>query len=325
MTLQQLRYLRETALRGLNISKAATALHITQPGLSRQLRLLEEELGVDLFVRNKTRLVRLSDAGREIVAMAERTLESAQSIKAVSREHSAQKEGTLTIATTHTQARYALPAVLRRFVERDPKVQPSLRQGTPSEVSYLVATGNADLSIATEPVEPDPALVMLPCHKLQRVVLTPTGHPLLKVKRLTLEKLAEYPLITYDYAFIGRSKTLGAFEAKGIRPHIALNAIDADVIKTYVEFGLGIAIVPDMAYDRARDRHLRAIDASHLFEPNTIHIGIRRNHYLRGYMFAFIEMFAPHLKRAVVEQAITRMATRSAKVADRTLERSVPG
>ena len=147
-------------------------------------------------------------------------------------------------------------------------------------------------------------------------MLTPKGHPLLKAGRLTLEKLAAFPLITYDYAFIGRSKTLGAFEAKGIRPHIALNAIDADVIKTYVEFGLGIAIVPDIAYDRARDTRLRAIDARHLFEPNTIHIGIRRNHYLRGYMFAFIEMFAPHLKRAVVEQAITRMATRRAKVGD---------
>src|SRR4029079_12255494 len=157
-------------------------------------------------------------------------------------------------------------------------------------------------------------VVMLPCHKLQRIVLTPVGHPLLKAKRLTLEKLAAYPLTTYDYAFIAHSKILEAFEAKGIKPHIALNAIDADVIKTYVEFGLGIAIVADIAYDRAQDRKLRAIDASHLFEPNTIQVGIRRNHYLRGYTFAFIEMFAPHLKRSVVEEAITRMATRSAKV-----------
>ena len=316
MTLQQLRYFREVARQDLNISKAAAALHITQPGLSRQLRLFEAELGIELFVRNRTRLVRLSDAGREIVAMAERTLECAQDITAASREHSSQREGSLTIATTHTQARYALPGVLRRFVERYPGVRLSLRQGTPGEVSYLVATGNADISIATEPIDAVDAVVMLPCHKLQRIVLTPAGHPLLKARRLTLEKLAAYPLITYDYAFIGRSKTLGAFEAKGIRPHIALNAIDADVIKTYVEFGLGIAIVPDIAYDRARDKHLRAIDASHLFEPNTIQIGIRRNHYLRGYMFAFIEMFAPHLKRAVVEHAITRMATRSAKVGE---------
>lgn len=316
MTLQQLRYFREVARQQLNISKAAAVLHITQPGLSRQLRLFEEELGIELFVRNRTRLVRLTDAGREIVAMAERTLESAQSITAASREYAAQRVGALTIATTHTQARYALPAVLRRFVDRYPQVQLNLRQGTPAEVSYLVATGNADLSIATEPVDASDAVVMLPCHKLHRIVLTPPGHALLKAKRLTLEKLAAFPLITYDFAFIGRSKTLGAFEAKGLRPHIALNAIDADVIKTYVEFGLGIAIVPAIAFDRARDKRLRAIDARHLFEPNTIHIGIRRNHYLRGYMFAFIEMFAPHLKRAVVAQAITRMATRSARVGD---------
>lgn len=316
MTLQQLRYFLEVARQDLNISKAAVALHITQPGLSRQLRLFEEELGIELFMRNRTRLVCLSDAGREILAMAERTLESAQSIKAASREYSSQREGTLTIATTHTQARYALPGVLRRFVERYPGVQLSLRQGTPTEVAYLVATGNADISIATEPVDPTDAVVMLPCHKLQRVVLTPAGHPLLKVKSLTLEKLAAFPLITYDYAFIGRSKMLGAFEAKGIRPHIALNAIDADVIKTYVEFGLGVAIVPDIAFDQARDKRLRAIDANHLFEPNTIRIGIRRNYYLRGYMFAFIEMFAPHLKRAVVEHAITRMATRSARIGE---------
>lgn len=316
MTLQQLRYLCEVARHDLNISQTAVALHITQPGLSRQLRLLEEELKVELFVRNRTRLVRLSDAGRQLVEMAARTLESAENIKQAASEHATQHSGALTIATTHTQARYALPDVLRRFKQRYPQVQLNLRQGTPAEVSYLVASGNADLSIATEPLDLPDAMVMLPCHQLQRVVLTPAGHPLLKQKRLTLEKLAEYPLITYDYAFIGHSKTLSAFEAKGIRPHIALNAIDADVIKTYVEFGLGIAIVPDLAYDRARDKKLRAIDARHLFEPNTIQIGIRRNHYLRGYMFAFIEMFAPHLKRVAVEKAITEMATRRVGVED---------
>ena len=312
MTLQQLRYFCEVVRQDLNISKAAAALHVTQPGLSRQLRLLESELEVELFVRNRTRLVRLSEAGFELAAMAEHTLESAQNIKQAAREYAAPHAGTLTIATTHTQARYALPGVLRRFSKRYPDVQLSLRQGTPAEVSHLVATGNADISIATEPLEPHEAVVMLPCHKLERIVLAPAGHPLLKLKRLTLEKLASYPLITYDYAFIGYSKILRAFESKGMRPHIALNAIDADVIKTYVEFGLGIAIVPDIAYDRARDRNLRAIDASHLFEPNTIQIGIRRNHYLREYVFAFIEMFAPHLKRPAVEHAIARMATRSA-------------
>lgn len=312
MTLQQLRYLCEVVRQDLNISKAAHALHVSQPGLSRQLQLLERELGVELFVRNRKRLIGLTPAGSEIHYNAGRTLESARNVTEAAHEHAGEKLGSLTIATTHTQARYALPDVIRRFAQRYPQVQLSLRQGTPADVSQLVASGAADLSIATEPVVPLPDVVLLPCYDLNRVVLTPAGHPLLKAKRLTLEKLAEYPLITYDYAFIGRSKTLGAFEARGIKPHIVLNAIDADVIKTYVELGLGIAILPDMAYDRKRDKTLRAMDAKHLFAPNTIHIGIRRNHYLRGYMYAFIEMFAPHLKRAVVEKAITDSATRRA-------------
>lgn len=310
MTLQQLRYLCEVVHQNLNISKAAQELHISQPGLSRQLQLLEEELDVEMFVRNRKRLVRLSQAGSQIVSLAERTLNDARNIKEAAKEHAGQDQGSLTIATTHTQARYALPNVIRRFAQRYPKVQLSLRQGTPAEVSDLVSSGSADLSIATEPIEPLADIVLLPCFQLQRIVLTPARHPLLKVKRLTLEKLAAYPLITYDYAFIGRSKILRAFEAKAISPNIVLNAIDADVIKTYVEFGLGIAIVPAMAFDRARDKSLRGIDASHLFEPNTIHVGIRRNHYLRGYMYSFIEMFAPHLKRSVVEKAITESATR---------------
>jgi LysR family cys regulon transcriptional activator len=312
MTLQQLRYFCEVVRRDLNISKAAAALHVSQPGLSRQLQLLERELSVELFERNRKRLVRLSEAGREIHSIAERTLESARSITEAAREHGGEDLGALTIATTHTQARYALPDVIRRFAQRYPLVQLRLRQGTPADVSHLVASGAADLAIATQPVEPQADVVLLPCYELQRVVLTPAGHPLLKSKRLTLEKLAAYPLITYDYAFIGHSKTLGAFEARGLKPNIVLNAIDADVIKTYVESGLGIAIVPDMAYDRKRDRNLRAIEAKHLFEPNTIHIGIRRNHYLRGYMYAFIEMFAPHLTRAVIEKAMTDSATRRA-------------
>lgn len=310
MTLQQLRYLCEVVRQDLNISKAAAALAVSQPGLSRQLQRLERELEVELFVRNRKRLVRLSEAGAEIHRIAQHTLESARNIREAAREHAGEHHGSLTIATTHTQARYALPGVIRRFAQRYPDVQLSLRQGTPADVSYLVISGAADLSIATEPIEPPADLVFLPCYQLQRIVLTPAGHPLLKEKRLTLEKLAAYPLITYDYAFIARSKTINAFAARGITPNIVLNAIDADVIKTYVEFGLGIAIVPDMAYVPTRDKALRAIEAKHLFEPNTIQVGIRRNHYLRGYTYAFIEMFAPHLKRAVVEKAIAESATR---------------
>jgi LysR family transcriptional regulator, cys regulon transcriptional activator len=310
MTLRQLRYLYEVFRHDLNITRAAQSLGVSQPGLSRQLQLLEQELNVELFVRNRKRLVRLTPAGVQIVPIAQRTLDDAHAIREAAREHAGEHHGALTIATTHTQARYALPAVLRRFMQRYPAVQLNLRQGTPSEVSALVASGNADLSIATEPLEPLPEVLLLPCYQLQRIVLTPPKHPLLKTKPVTLEALATYPLITYDFAFIGRSKVLRAFDAKGLHPNIVMNAIDADVIKTYVEFGLGIAILPAMAYERRRDRSLRALDASHLFEPNTIHLGIRRNHYLRGYMFAFIEMFAPHLKRDVMEKAITEAATR---------------
>ena len=311
MTLQQLKYLCEVARRGLNISKTAEALHISQPGLSRQLRLLETELGVELFVRNSKRLVRLSEAGGKIIAIAERALREARNITEAARESADESSGALTIATTHTQARYALPAVLRRFTRQFPRVRLNLRQGTPGEVSHLVLSGNADISISAETVDPVPGMIMLPCYPLPRVVLTPARHPLLRVKKLTLEKLVEYPLITYDFSFIARSRIVRAFEARGLTPNVVLNAIDADVIKTYVEFGLGIAVLPRMAFDAKRDRALRAIDASHLFEPNTIHIGIRQNHYLRGYTYAFIELFASHLTRARVEQAIRDAASRS--------------
>ena len=232
MTLQQLRYFVEVVRQDLNISRAAEALHVSQPGLSRQLQLFERELRLELFVRNRKRLVRLSPGGAAIHRIAQDMIESAQNISEAAREHAGKHHGALTIATTHTQARYALPEVIRRFAKRYPQVNLSLRQGTPVDVCQLVASGAADLSIATPPLELPPDLVLLPCYKLERIVLTPAGHPLLELKRLTLEKLAQYPLITYDYAFIGRSKTLGAFEARGITPSIVLNAIDADVIKS---------------------------------------------------------------------------------------------
>lgn len=305
MTLKQLRCLREVALANFNISAAALALHATQPGLSRQLQLLEQSLGVALFMRRGKRLTSLSAVGREILTIAERMLLDAENIHESVREQSDSTRGSLTVATTHTQARYALPAVIQRFASKYPHVRLSLRQGTPTEVSSLVLSGHADISIATEPVDLQDGLAMLPCYELQRIVLTPARHPLLRAKRLTLQMLARHPLITYDFAFIGRSKIVRAFEEIGLEPNVVLNAIDADVIKTYVEFGLGIAILPEMAFEPKRDLALRAIPAGHLFEPNVIHVGVRRNHYLRGYVYAFIEMFAPHLTRTVVEKAIT--------------------
>jgi LysR family cys regulon transcriptional activator len=304
MTLQQLRYLREVVRLGCNVTRAAESLDMSQPGLSRQIQLLESEVGVDLFVRNHKRFVELSEPGRKVYEIATRMLRDAEALCGVGAEYRGESTGTLTIATTHTQARYALPTVVQEFSQKYPDVTLRLRQGTPSEVWQMVIDGTADLCIATAPVEPEPELAFLPVYELPRVVLTPVGHPLMRDKTLTLTKLARYPLITYDYAFVSRSRIVEAFSRQKIVPSIVLNAIDADVIKTYVEQGMGVAILPALAYNRRRDTGLRARDASALFEPSIIQIGIRRNNYLRGYAYAFIELFAPQFGRDAVRRAV---------------------
>ncbi len=305
MKLQQLRYLCEVANQGLNLSKAAEILHTSQPGISKQIRLLENELGVDIFVRNGKRVVETTPPGRAILEIAERMLRDAKNLKQVGQEFANEASGSLTIATTHTQARYALPSAIQHFTARYPKVRLVLRQGNPTQIAELVTSGVADIAIATEAIELFSELVMLPCYQWNRCVIVPPRHPLLKLKGLTLEAIAEHPIITYDFAFTGRSKINQAFDAKGLVPNVVLTAIDADVIKTYVELGLGIGILAQMAFEPSRDRHLRAIDASHLFEPSTTRIGISRNSYLRKYVYDFIEMFAPHLDRATVATAMT--------------------
>lgn len=209
--------------------------------------------------------------------------------------------GTLTIATTHTQARYALPPVIKRFTERYQRVKLILRQGSPMQISALVTSGEADIAIATEAFEQFPELILLPCYQWNRCVVVPSKHPLLKLKELTLEAINQYPIITYDFAFTGRSKINQAFASRGLEPNVILTAIDSDVIKTYVELGLGVGILANMAFDPKRDKNLRSIDASHLFEPSTTRIGISRNSYIRGYVFDFIEMFAPHLDHASIQ------------------------
>jgi len=308
MKLQQLRYLREVVRQGLSISDAATALHTSQPGISKQISLLEEELGVGIFLRNRNRLIELTPAGKAMLAIAQRMLDDAENLRRLAQDFSGDREGSLTVLTTHTQARYALPQVVKRFVTRYPKVKLGLRQGTPSQIWQSVATGEADIAIASEPREPLPELVLLKCYDLPRIVLTPPRHPLLKQKRLTLEALAGYPIITYDDEFIGHSRVQRAFAAQGLAPNLVLNAIDTDVIKAYVELDLGVAIVARMAFDARRDRNLRALDASHLFESNTVHLGFRRNNYLRGYALDFIEMLMPRLNRKVVQSAIDSAA-----------------
>lgn len=301
MKLEQLRTLVEIVRNDCSVSRAAAALGTPQPALSRHLRSLERELGVELFRRNPKRLLGLTEPGAAVVDVARRILADTDSLAKIARDFSARHHGTLTIATTHTQARHALPPVLQEFSRRFPHVELMLRQGTPEEIVELVRLGEADLSIgSSEPA--GTGLVSFPCHLVQRIVLTPARHPLLKVKRLTLEALVRYPIITYDAPFIGRSRLVQAFRERGLAPRIVMSAIDTEVIKAYVERGLGIAIVAELAYDRRRDRTLRALDASHLFAPNTIYLAVRRNDYLREYVYDFIALYAPQLTRQRVEE-----------------------
>jgi LysR family cys regulon transcriptional activator len=304
MNLQQLRYLREIARQGLKISDAADVLYTSQPGISKQIKLLEEELGIEIFVRNGKRIVAITEPGKAILGIAERILLEADNLKQVGQEFQDQDSGQLTLATTHTQARYALPPVVKQFIKRYPKVKLGLHQGNPTQIAEQVLSGEADVAIATESLSLYEGLITLPCYEWHHCVVVPPKHPLLDEKKLTLAKLAQYPVITYDYAFSGRGKIDDAFAAAGIAPNIALTAIDADVIKTYVELGLGIGILAEISFIPERDRHLRKIEAAHLFKANTTRLAIRKNEFLRGYTYDFIELFAPHLTRAVVEKAM---------------------
>ncbi len=304
MNFPQLRYLNEIVRCNLNISDAANALYTSQPGVSKQIKLLEEELGIDIFVRNGKRIVAITEPGKVVLGIAQRMLHETENLKQVGQEFKQQDSGSLTIATTHTQARYALPRVVKAFTQRYPEVKLGLHQGSPVQIAEQVLSGEADIGIATESLALYDELVTLPCYEWHHCVVVPPKHPLLQEKRLTLKKLAQYPLITYDFAFTGRNKINKAFSDAGIEPNIALTAIDADVIKTYVELGLGVGIVAQMAFIPERDKHLHMLDAGHLFEPSTTRIAIRQNQYLRGFGYHFIELFAPHLTRDIVSKAL---------------------
>jgi LysR family transcriptional regulator, cys regulon transcriptional activator len=304
MNLQQLRYLQEIARRNLNISDAAEALYTSQPGVSKQIKLLEEELGIEIFIRNGKRITAITEPGKAILEIAQRILLDTDNLKQVSEEFRAHDSGTLTIATTHTQARYALPPVVKQFIKRYPKVKLELHQGNPTQIAEQVLEGDADIAIATESLALYDELVTLPCYEWHHCIITPPKHPLLNEKKLTLEKVAQYPIITYDFAFTGRNKINAAFQARGLEPNIVLTAIDADVIKTYVELGLGIGIVAHMAYIPERDKQVRMLEAGHLFQPSITRVAIRQNEYLRGYCYDFIELFAPQLTHDVVARAM---------------------
>ncbi len=304
MKLQQLRYLCEVVRQNLRISAAAEALHTSQPGVSKQLRLLEEELGVDILVRNGKRVVALTEPGKALVAIAERMLRDAENLKRMGEDFRNEARGRLTIAATHTQARYALPETVRRFSRLYPDVRLSLHQGNPRQIAEQVISGEADFGIATEALTLYDDLVTLPCYEWHHCAICPPRHPLLKARHVSLETLARYPIVTYDVAFSGRAKISEAFEQEGLEPNVVLTAIDADVIKTYVELGLGIGIVAHMAFDPKRDRNLRAIDLGHLFPSNVSRIGIRRGAYLRRYMYDFIELFVPRLTRKDIDAVL---------------------
>ncbi len=304
MKLQQLRYIWEVARHGLNVSQTADSLYTSQPGVSKQIRQLEEELGVQVFQRSGKHLVDITPAGAEVLEVAGRILGEVENIRRIAREHNDAARGSLAIATTHTQARYVLPPTIKRFIETYPDVALHMHQGTPLQISELAANRSVDFAIATEALELFDNLVMLPCYRWNRSIIVPEGHPLIDVETLTLEAIAAYPIVTYVFGFTGRSQLDRAFADAGLEARVVFTAVDADVIKTYVRLGLGVGIVATLAYDAAYDKGLVALNASHLFDYSVTKIGFRRGAYLRTYMYDFIRYFAPHLTRDVVDEAI---------------------
>jgi LysR family cys regulon transcriptional activator len=303
MKLQQLRYVWEVAKNDLNVSATAQALFTSQPGVSKQIRLLEDELGIEIFVRSGKHLTEITHVGEQIISMAGEILDRARTIKEIAQEQSNEDQGSLTIATTHTQARYALPKVIQNFRTKYPNVALHMNQGTPEQISQLAASGAADFAIATEGMELFKDLVMMPCYRWNRSVVVPKDHPLARRGRLTLKDLAEHPLVTYVFGFTGRSKLDDAFGQAGLTPNVVFTATDTDVIKTYVRLGIGVGIIASMAYDEEQDADLVRLDTSHLFESSLTHIGFRRGTFLRRYMLDLISEFAPHLDDRIVQEA----------------------
>ncbi len=305
MNLHQLRFVREAVRQNYNLTEAAKALFTSQPGVSKAIIELEEELGVDIFTRHGKRIRGLTEPGRVVLRSVEMIMKEVDSLKRIGKEFAAQDSGSLTIATTHTQARYALPRVVQAFMQKYPKVRLSLLQGNPKQIAEMVQKDQADLAIATESIADVDGLVTMPCYQWEHVAVMTADHPLQKLKDMTLEDLVSYPLITYDAAFAGRKKIDHAFELRGLKPDILLEAIDADVIKTYVELGMGVGIIAGMAFDPERDRNLRAIGVGHLFGMNVSRLAVKNGAYLRSYVYTFIELLTPTLTRKMVDQVIS--------------------
>lgn len=304
MNFQQLRIIRETARCNFNLTEVANALLTSQSGVSKHVKDFEDELGVELFVRRGKRLLGLTDAGKEAVEIVERMLIDAQNLTEIGGRLSSADEGTLRIVTTHTQARYTLPPIIARFKQSFPNVRLSLNQASPREIGAILLEGETDIGIATDTMEGTPGLVTFPYYTWEHAIIVRVGHPLEAKTALTLEDIAEWPIITYDEGVTGRGRIDDAFARAGIVPDIAISALDADVIKSYVELGLGVGIVAAIAFDPERDTRLRKLDAGNLIESSTSSLGVRRGRYLRGYVFRFIELCSPALKESAVRKAL---------------------
>lgn len=304
MKLQQLRYIWEVAANNLNVSLTANNLFTSQPGVSKQIRQLEEELGIEIFARRGKHFSHITESGQRIIDIAGEILRKSENIKQIAQEHSDERKGSLSIATTHTQARYALPPIIKEFRKRYPDVSLHIHQGTPRQIGQMVSDGLADLAICTESLDMYADLVSLPAYRWNRWLLTPKDHPLAAIDKPTLAEVAQYPLVTYTYGFTGRSQLDDAFQVAGLTPDVVLTAVDADVIKTYVRLGLGVGIVAHMAIENERDDDLKAIDAGYLFRPSVTRLALRRGTFMRRFMFDFINRFAAHLDAATIEEAL---------------------
>jgi LysR family transcriptional regulator, cys regulon transcriptional activator len=298
MNFQQLRFVREAVRRNLNLTEVANALFTSQSGVSKQIKDLEDELGIDIFVRRGKRLTGLTEPGKAVHQLIERMLLDAENMRRIARQFASEDTGHLVVATTHTQARYALPKVVREFTREFPKVQLALRQGNPRQIAQMLIDGEADIAISTEALDRFADIVTFPCYSWHHIVVVPKDHPLVGRAQVSLEDVAEYPVITYDRDFTGRSHIDESFAKAGTLPDVVLTAIDADVIKTYVELGMGVGIVAAMAYDAKRDSELVALDSQHLFEGSTTRVGLRKGAFMRAYAYRFIEMFAPQLSES---------------------------
>jgi len=305
MNFQQLRIIRETVRRNFNLTEVGSALFTSQSGVSKHIKDLEDELGVELFVRKGKRLLGLTDPGKELLVLVERILHDTRNIKTLAKQYSQCDVGQLTIGATHTQARYALPRVITEFKKTFPRVHLKLHQSSPQEIVDLLLEGEADIGIATEAVHEHPELAFFPFYRWHHALVVPAGHPLLAEAAPSLARIGAHPIITYHEGFTGRTRIDRAFAEAGVTPNVVMSALDADVIKTYVELGLGVGIVASMAFHPKRDDTLALIECDQLFPENTTYLAVRRGQYLRGFAYRFIELCSVDLTEETINPGLS--------------------